>query len=66
MSGLKRARRICSEEAASTYLAGLINVEKERNTPYSRFDLEPIRRLMGRLGDPQADVSVIHLAGSKG
>ncbi len=66
MSGLKRAGQICSEEAASAYLAGLINVEKERNAPYSRFDLEPIRRLMERLGDPQADLSVIHLAGSKG
>jgi dihydrofolate synthase/folylpolyglutamate synthase len=55
-----------SEAAASAYLAGLINVEKERNAPSSRFDLEPIRRLMGRLGDPQANLSVIHLAGSKG
>jgi dihydrofolate synthase/folylpolyglutamate synthase len=66
MSGSKQASRIGSEEAASAYLAGLINVEKERNAPYSRFDLEPIRRLMERLGDPQADLSVIHLAGSKG
>ena len=55
-----------SEAAASEYLAGLINVEKERNAPYSRFDLEPIRRLMARLGNPQAGLSVIHLAGSKG
>ena len=66
MSGPKQASRIDTEEAASAYLAGLINVEKERNAPYSRFDLEPIRRLMERLGDPQADLSVIHLAGSKG
>ena len=66
MSGPKQASRIGSEEAASAYLAGLINVEKERNAPYSRFDLEPIRRLMERLGDPQDDLSVIHLAGSKG
>jgi len=55
-----------SEAAASEYLAGLINVEKERNAPYSRFDLEPIRRLMARLGNPQAELSVVHLAGSKG
>jgi len=66
MSGPMRARRIDSEEAASAYLAGLINVEKERNAPYSRFDLEPIRRLTARLGNPQAGLSVIHLAGSKG
>jgi dihydrofolate synthase/folylpolyglutamate synthase len=55
-----------SEAAASAYLAGLINVEKERNAPYSRFDLEPIQRLMERLGNPQADLSVLHFAGSKG
>jgi dihydrofolate synthase/folylpolyglutamate synthase len=66
MSGPKQASRIDTEEAASAYLAGLINVEKERNAAYSRFDLEPIRRLMERLGDLQADLSVIHLAGSKG
>jgi dihydrofolate synthase/folylpolyglutamate synthase len=66
MSGPKQSHRIDSEEAASAYLAGLINVEKERNAPYSRFDLEPIRRLMARLGDPQTNLSVIHLAGSKG
>jgi dihydrofolate synthase/folylpolyglutamate synthase len=66
MSDPKQASHIDSEEAASAYLAGLINVEKERNAPYSRFDLEPIRRLMERLGDLQADLSVIHLAGSKG
>jgi dihydrofolate synthase/folylpolyglutamate synthase len=66
MSSPKQAGRIGSEEAASAYLAGLINVEKERNAPYSRFDLEPIRRLMERLGNPQDDLSVIHLAGSKG
>ena len=42
MPGPKQANRIGSEEAASAYLAGLINVEKERNAPYSRFDLEPI------------------------
>jgi dihydrofolate synthase/folylpolyglutamate synthase len=66
MPGPKQASHIDSEEAASAYLAGLINVEKERNAPYSRFDLEPIRRLMERLGDLQADLSVIHLAGSKG
>lgn len=66
MAGPKRTRRIDSEAAASAYLAGLINVEKERNAPYSRFDLGPIRRLTERLGNPQAGLSVIHLAGSKG
>ena len=66
MSDPKRAGPIRSEAAASEYLAGLINVETERNAPYSRFDLEPIQRLMERLGNPQTGLSVLHLAGSKG
>jgi len=66
MSAFERVSRIDSEQAACAYLAGLINVEKERDAPYSRFSLEPIRRLMVRLGDPQRELSVIHLAGSKG
>ncbi len=66
MSDPHRTRPIRSEAAASEYLAGLINVEKERNAPYSRFDLEPIQRLMERLGNPQTGLSVLHLAGSKG
>jgi dihydrofolate synthase/folylpolyglutamate synthase len=44
----------------------LINTEKERQVPYSRFNLDPIRRLMDRLDNPQAGLSVFHLAGSKG
>jgi dihydrofolate synthase/folylpolyglutamate synthase len=66
MSVPLRTRRIRSEDEAGAYLAGLINTEKERRVPYSRFDLEPIRRLVERLGAPHADLSVIHLAGSKG
>jgi len=66
MSDSQRVGRIDSEEAACAYLAGLINVEKERDAPYSRFSLEPIERLMARLGDPQRGLSAIHLAGSKG
>jgi len=58
--------RIRNLEQAGAYLEGLINVEKERDVPYARFDLEPIRRLTARLGDPQRDLSVIHIAGSKG
>jgi dihydrofolate synthase/folylpolyglutamate synthase len=34
--------------------------------PYERFGLEPIRRLLERLGDPQRGLRVIHVAGSKG
>jgi len=34
--------------------------------PYERLGLEPIRRLLERLGDPQRGLRVIHIAGSKG
>ncbi len=66
MSVPPRTRRIRSEDEAGAYLAGLINTEKQRRVPYSRFDLEPIQRLVERLGAPHTDLSVIHLAGSKG
>jgi dihydrofolate synthase/folylpolyglutamate synthase len=66
MSAVTRNRQIRSEKEASAYLSGLINTEKERGVPYSRYDLEPIRRLVERLDAPQAHLSVIHLAGSKG
>ncbi len=66
MSALSPRRRIRTVEEAGAYLSGLINVEKERRVPYTRFDLEPIRRLTTRLGSPQDELSVIHLAGSKG
>lgn len=63
---MKRTPEIRTLEQAGAYLEGLINVEKERSVPYARFDLEPIRRLTARLGDPQRALSVIHIAGSKG
>jgi dihydrofolate synthase/folylpolyglutamate synthase len=53
------------EEAAS-YLAGLINVEKSPDFRRARLSLEPIRRLVERLGAPHAGLSVVHIAGSKG
>jgi dihydrofolate synthase/folylpolyglutamate synthase len=58
--------KIATVEQAGAYLEGLINVEKERSVSYARFDLEPIRRLLARLGDPHRDLCVVHIAGSKG
>jgi dihydrofolate synthase/folylpolyglutamate synthase len=55
-----------TERDAAAWLEGLINVEKRPDFPYHRFDLEPIRRLLARLGDPQRDLEVVHIAGSKG
>jgi dihydrofolate synthase/folylpolyglutamate synthase len=52
--------------AAAAWLEGLLDVEKRPDLPYARLGLGPIRRLLARLGDPQRDLSVIHIAGSKG
>ena len=59
-----RAKRPLGESAA--WLEGLINVERRPDWPYPRLGLEPIRRLLARLGDPQTGLSAIHVAGSKG
>lgn len=52
--------------AAAAWLEGLLDVEKRPDVPYARLGLGPIRRLLARLGDPQRELSVIHIAGSKG
>lgn len=53
-------------EEAEAWLEGLINVERIPGHPYQRLSLEPISRLLGRLGHPERGLSVIHVAGSKG
>ncbi len=63
---MKRTPEVRTVEQAGAYLESLFNVEKERSVPYARYDLEPIRRLTARLGDPHLALSVIHIAGSKG
>ncbi|MDJ0864878.1 MAG: Mur ligase family protein [Myxococcota bacterium] len=52
--------------AAAAWLEGLINVERRPDVSYARLGLEPIRALLARLGDPQRQLSVVHVAGSKG
>jgi len=51
---------------ASAWLESLFNVERSREWRYERLGLEPIRKLLERLGDPQTRLSAIHVAGSKG
>lgn len=63
---MKRTPEIRTLEQAGAYLESLFDVEKQRSVPYARYDLEPIRRLTARLGDPHLGLSVIHIAGSKG
>ncbi|HJO25085.1 MAG: folylpolyglutamate synthase/dihydrofolate synthase family protein [Myxococcota bacterium] len=55
-----------SVEEAGAWLESLINVERRPDWPYARLGLAPIRRLLERLGEPHRDLSLIHVAGSKG
>jgi dihydrofolate synthase/folylpolyglutamate synthase len=53
-------------EAAGAWLESLINFERRPGFSYSRMGLDPIRRVLDRLGNPQASLSTVHVAGSKG
>jgi dihydrofolate synthase/folylpolyglutamate synthase len=51
---------------AAAWLRGLIDVEKKPDWPYRRMSLEPIRKLLERMGHPERGLPVVHIAGSKG
>jgi len=51
---------------ATDYLDGLINRERNTDYAYRRLDLKPIDALLDGLGRPDASLSIIHVAGSKG
>jgi len=51
---------------ATAFLEGLTNHERQPGASHARFDLMPIRRLLARVGDPQTQLSIVHVAGSKG
>ena len=53
-------------EQASAWLEGLLNIEKRPELSYARISLAPIRALLERLGRPERDLHVLHIAGSKG
>ncbi|MCP4904582.1 MAG: hypothetical protein GY910_06345 [bacterium] len=53
-------------EQATAYLEGLINRERRVDYAYERLDLNPIRALLDGIGRPDRELSVIHVAGSKG
>ncbi|MDP6977205.1 MAG: folylpolyglutamate synthase/dihydrofolate synthase family protein [Myxococcota bacterium] len=59
-------RPIETPEQAGQYLETLINHEQRRDLSTARMDLGPIRALLERLGEPQAGLSILHVAGSKG
>ena len=66
MSPAEPDRRIRTLDEAAAWLEGLFNVEKQPDWPYRRFSLDPIRALLDCLSDPARDLSVLHVAGSKG
>ena len=57
---------ITTAAQAGAWLEGLINHEKMGSFRSARFDLAPIEALMERLGHPERDLSILHVAGSKG
>jgi len=65
-SALQEFSPITSLEQAAAYLEGLINFERQPDFAYRRLGLEPVRRLLERLGGPERRLSVVHVAGSKG
>ncbi len=57
-----------NHEAALAYLDGMVNVERVRPEKVSSevWKLDRMRALMGELGDPQDELDIVHIAGSKG
>ncbi|NNL66218.1 MAG: dihydrofolate synthase, partial [Myxococcales bacterium] len=52
--------------AAEAWLEGLIDVERRRAGAPVRLGLAAIEALLARLGNPERELRVIHVAGSKG
>ena len=55
-------------DEALDYLYSFVDYSQERSYRYSAevFDLDRVRRLLQRLGDPQSAYRTIHVAGTKG
>lgn len=51
---------------AEAWLASLINVEKMPDLRRARLSLEPVRRLLREVGNPERELRIFHIAGSKG
>jgi len=63
---MTRAPAAWSYEQATAYLDGLILPAPRPRALRERLGLQPITRLLARLGDPHAGLRCIHIAGSKG
>jgi len=55
-------------DPAIRFLASRIDFERATTVPYSQrnFRLDRMRSLLARLGDPQDQLSIVHVAGTKG
>jgi len=51
---------------AAAFLDGLVNLERTRFDPSERCDLSRIEALLARVDHPERELSVLHIAGSKG
>jgi dihydrofolate synthase/folylpolyglutamate synthase len=58
--------RFGSLAAAAAWLESLIDLERTPDPARHRLSLEPVTRLLERLGHPERALSVVHVAGSKG
>ena len=60
--------QIRSADDAARYLDGLINRERTSDDARARtrFDLSAIRALLDAVGNPERQLSILHVAGSKG
>jgi len=63
-----RARKVTTYHQALKHLTDRIDLERARpaRLPASAFKLDRIRAMMRKLGDPQADLRFVHVAGTKG
>ena len=68
MTAVFVALPIKSYEDALAFLHGRINFERQLAVPYweSYFKLDRMRTLLARLGQPDLEQRIIHIAGTKG
>ena len=61
-------RAVSTHAEALEFLTSRIDYERTLNVPYTQrdFRLDRMRRLLDRLGNPQAGLKIVHVAGTKG
>lgn len=59
---------LTAHERASQFLLGRINYERVADLPYNKrhLKLDRMRELLNRLGNPDAGLPIVHVAGTKG